>query len=81
MRGRGGGRRQEGEAAFPNQVLAELLGTGQRGSQRAAGELPAEQGGGEGRLPSTLRIKTPVVTRAHSEHRVDINHSAGEDIY
>ena len=39
------GRRQK-EGGVPNQVLAELLEMGQRGSQRAAGQLPADQGGG-----------------------------------
>lgn len=48
---------------------------------RPGRRVRSTHGGGEGSLPSTLRIKTPVVSHAHSEHCADINHSAGEDIY
>lgn len=46
MRGRMRGRRQKEDEGVPNQVLAEFLEMGRRGSQRAAGQLPADQGGG-----------------------------------
>ena len=73
----------------PKPSLGRAPRNGAKGKPEGSGAVASRSGrrahgtrwGREGRCPSTLRIKSPVVTRARSEHCADINHSAGEDIY